>query len=83
MVPWDSTAHIDPILNMLHAWLLRVATRMPSISKPAELTAPLHKKINHELWGRNQDRQELKFTTQPHNEGPRTQQGRSKVQGFI
>ena len=75
--------HIDPILGMLHVWLLKVKASMPSISKPAVLTAPVHKKINHELLGKNQDRQELKSTTQPHNEGPRTQQGRSKVQGFI
>ena len=72
-VVWDATVHVDPILSMLHAWLLKVGAFMPSASKPATLSAPVAKRIDHALWAKNQDRQESKFISQPHNQGSRTQ----------
>ena len=72
-VPWDATSHIDPILSMLHAWCLKAGAPMPSISRPAALSVPVAKRIDHKWKGENQDRQESKFISQPHNQGSRTQ----------
>ena len=69
----DATEHIRPTINMLHQWLLKIRAPMPSISRPAELSAPVAKMIDHTLMEENQDRQESKFISQPYHQGSRTQ----------
>ena len=64
-VTWDSTEHVDPLLEMLYGFCLKVQATMPSLSQAPVAKAPVAKRIDSSLLQQNQDPQDSKKTLIP------------------